>query len=373
MQRREALKWIAFGSLSLGCQGQRSDGGSSPSAHPLRAIAELPPSPNPWPTPDPFLFCVHHDDAYPVGNEVQGPDPSTFAGRDMGQDFAGRDGWRMYHGRAVPGFPMHPHRGFETVTVVRRGLLDHSDSLGATARYGQGDVQWLTAGAGIQHAEMFPLVDAHAPNPVELFQIWMNLPAARKFANPYFSMLWADAIPRHTLRDASGRATEVVTIAGSLAGVAAAPPPPESWAAGNNDVAIWTIKMSPNATWTMPPARAGTNRWLYFFRGAALSIDGRAIPPSHVAELQPDATCILANGAGETECLLLQGAPIGEPVVKHGPFVMNTRAEINQAIRDYQLTQFGGWSWASHEPVHARDAGRFAKHADGRIDKPKTA
>lgn len=364
---------MTLGSLSLGCQGQRSDGSPSAAAHPLLAIAELPPSPNPWPTPDPFLFCVHHDDAYPVGNEIQGPDPALLAGRDMGMDFAGRDGWRMYHGRNVPGFPMHPHRGFETVTVVRRGLLDHSDSLGARARYGKGDVQWLTAGAGIQHAEMFPLVDDHAPNPVELFQIWMNLPAARKLAQPYFSMLWADAIPRHTLRDASGRATEVVTIAGALQATAVAKPPPESWAAGDNDVAIWTIKMSPNATWTMPPARAGTNRWLYFFAGASLSIDGRAIPPSHVAELRPDATCVLSNGASECEALLLQGAPIGEPVVKHGPFVMNTKAEIHQAIRDYQTTQFGGWSWSSPEPVHARDAGRFAQHADGRIDKPRTA
>src|SRR5690606_10207890 len=101
----------------------------------------------------------------------------------------------------VPGFPAHPHRGFETVTVVRRGLLDHADSLGAAARYGGGDVQWLTAGAGIQHAEMFPLLERHAPNPVELFQIWLNLPAADKLAPPHFAMLWAPTIPRITVLD----------------------------------------------------------------------------------------------------------------------------------------------------------------------------
>ena len=77
-------------------------------------------------------------------------------------NFTVKDGWRMYHGTVVPGFPQHPHRGFETVTIARRGYIDHSDSLGAAARFGQGDVQWLTAGAGIVHSEMFPLLDAHA-------------------------------------------------------------------------------------------------------------------------------------------------------------------------------------------------------------------
>ena len=83
----------------------------------------------------PFLFCAHHDDAYPAGDGQMGP-AASLAGRDIGQDFAGKDGWRMYHGDVVPGFPQHPHRGFETVTLVKRGLIDHSDSLGATARFG---------------------------------------------------------------------------------------------------------------------------------------------------------------------------------------------------------------------------------------------
>ncbi len=123
-----------------------------------------------WPTSDPFLFCVHHEDHYPKGNGKFGPDASL-AGRDMGQDFAGKDGWRMYHGDDVPGFPGHPHRGFETVTVVQRGIVDHADSLGAAGRYGDGDVQWMTAGAGVQHSEMFPLLHEDKENPMELFQI----------------------------------------------------------------------------------------------------------------------------------------------------------------------------------------------------------
>jgi redox-sensitive bicupin YhaK (pirin superfamily) len=133
----------------------------------------------PWQTKDPFLICVHHIDLYPQGNDRLGP-AAALDGRNIGQDFAGKDGWRMYHGDVVPGFPQHPHRGFETVTFVREGFIDHSDSLGATARFGRGDVQWLTAGAGIVHSEMFPLLQPDAGNRLELFQIWVNLPAKFK-------------------------------------------------------------------------------------------------------------------------------------------------------------------------------------------------
>ena len=145
------------------------------------SIVNVAPLGFPWPTKDPFLACVHHVDLYPKGNDRLGP-AASLAGRDIGQDFAGKDGWRMYHGAVVPGFPQHPHRGFETVTVMRDGYIDHSDSLGATARFGKGDVQWLTAGAGIVHSEMFPLLDPDRPNRLELFQIWLNLPARSKFA-----------------------------------------------------------------------------------------------------------------------------------------------------------------------------------------------
>ncbi|HPJ53706.1 MAG TPA: pirin family protein, partial [Flavobacteriales bacterium] len=110
-----------------------------------------------WETQDPFIFCVHHEDFFPEGNERMGP-KTGLEGRQLGQDFIIKDGYRMYHGRQVPGFPGHPHRGFETITLVRKGFVDHSDSAGATARYGNGDVQWMTAAKGLRHAEMFPLV-----------------------------------------------------------------------------------------------------------------------------------------------------------------------------------------------------------------------
>jgi redox-sensitive bicupin YhaK (pirin superfamily) len=327
----------------------------------------------PWPTLDPFLFCVYHDDAYPRGNGHFGP-AASLAGRDIGQDFSRRDGWSMYHGESVPGFPAHPHRGFETVTIVRKGLVDHADSLGAAARYGQGDVQWLTTGRGVVHAEMFPLLQAEQDNPLQLFQIWLNLPAASKMAAPHFTMFWADAIPRQSFTDEAGRNTDVVVIAGELAGLTPLAPPPDSWAArAEGDIAIWTLRIEPGAHFTLPAAQAGTRRMLYVYAGESLALDGHRLDGQASVEVRADAALALANGDATCEVLVLQGRPIGEPVVQYGPFVMNTQAEIMQTINDYRRTQFGGWPWGDTAPVHGADAARFARHPDGRTERPEPA
>ena len=323
----------------------------------------------PWPTIDPFLFCVHHVDAYPAGNDQLGP-AASLAGRQLGQDFAGIDGWRMYHGTSVPGFPQHPHRGFETVTLARRGFIDHSDSLGATARFGRGDVQWMTAGAGVVHSEMFPLVDREQPNPVELFQIWLNLPRADKGVEPYFTMLWDESIPRLEIAGADGRAVgEVTVIAGALGELVPPAPPPNSWAArADADVAIWLIRLDASASWQLPSARrADTVRTLYVFEGE-VHIDGQTISSPSAVVLRADRAVTIDALDAPAECLLLQARPIGEPVEQYGPFVMNDRDEIAQAFADYQRTGFGGWPWPTDDPVHPRDARRFARHADGRVE-----
>ena len=334
----------------------------------------------PWPTTDPFLFCAYHDDAYPQSNGDMAVDEALLAGRQLGSDFSRKDGWSMYHGNPVPGFPGHPHRGFETVTVVRKGRIDHSDSLGATARFGDGDVQWLTAGKGIVHSEMFPLLDATAPNPLELFQIWLNLPARNKMVAPHFTMFWAEDIPRFTATDAEGRTTHVASVAGRIGPVQGAPgeggplaPPPDSWAAQPDaDLAIWTIKMAPGARWTLPAASGvDTRRSLYFFKGQSVTIADQRVAGHAVVEVRADAEVELVNGDTESEFLVLQGRPIGEPVAQYGPFVMNTQAEIAQTMQDYRRTQFGGWPWPDDAPVHGRDPARFAKHPDGREEKPQ--
>lgn len=330
------------------------------------AIKSIKPLGFPWQTQDPFLFCVHHEDAYPEGNEVMGP-AASLAGRVLGQDFGmSKEGWRMYHGQKVPGFPAHPHRGFETVTIVTKGLVDHSDSLGAAGRFGFGDVQWMTAGKGVQHCEMFPLLYRDKKNPLELFQIWLNLPKAKKLVEPHFAMLWGDTIPTHVHKDESGKETTVKVIAGNLEKVLPPDPAPNSWAASaNHEVAIWLITMAPGATWSLPVAHAQVNRSLYFYEGESIDVAGQDFSAHRAIELYADKTVVLKNGPKESHLLLLQGKPISEPVVQYGPFVMNSQAEIQQAMTEYQQTEFGGWPWPSHEHVHAREKGRFALYPNG--------
>jgi redox-sensitive bicupin YhaK (pirin superfamily) len=318
-----------------------------------------------WETNNPFLFCVHHLDDYPRGNASMGPDASL-EGRRLGNDFITKDGWRMYHGLRIPGFPVHPHRGFETVTIVLNGLVDHSDSMGACGRYGHGDVQWMTAGAGMQHAEMFPLVHEDKKNPLELFQIWLNLPAEDKFVKPHYKMLWEEDIPKLKIKGAHGKSIEITIVAGSVNGMEAVPPAPDSWAAkAENEVAIWLISMEAHSKWELPPASEKASRSLYFYKGSKITISGEVISSYKAIDLQASQGVSLENGPDEGHLLLLQGRPIEEPVVQYGPFVMNTQAEIQQAMDDYRRTQFGGWPWSSPDQVHGHERGRFAKYSDG--------
>ncbi len=324
----------------------------------------------PWATVDPFLFCAYHNDRFPKGTEHLGPDPALLAGRNIGMDFTVKDGFRMYHGDVVPGFPSHPHRGFETVTLVRRGYCDHSDSLGAAARFGAGDAQWLTAGKGIVHSEMFPLLNREEENPLELFQIWLNLPSNKKMADPHFSIFWGQDIPKVTTEDDEGRAATVTVIAGRYGDETPPEPPPDSWAADpNHDVAIWVISIDEGRTFTLPRTKETSTRTLYFFDGDELEVSGSTLSEHRVLLLKPDEEVALTPKKGSAQLLMLQGRPIGQPVAQQGPFVMNTQAEIRQAMVDYQRTGFGGWPWPKSDPDHGPDRNRFARHIDGSVEE----
>ena len=382
INRREALAGLAVAATAVACQSSPGGANAAPStsanAHakeppmsvnaktPVAAIDRVEPLGFPWKTADPFLFCAYHLDDYPAGDANMAP-KASLAGRNMGADFSRKDGWSMYHGSEAPGFPRHPHRGFETITVARRGLIDHSDSLGAAARFGRGDAQWITAGKGIVHAEMFPLLNGDAPNPTELFQVWLNLPQSNKFADPHFTMLWGEDMPRHVIGPA-GKSTTVVTIAGTYAGKAPPAPPPDSYASRTgSDVAVWTIDLEPGARFELPAVPAGVDRSLYFYRGDTARVGTDVFAVDRRLILKPEVPVMLEGIGAKAELFLLQGRPIGEPVAQHGPFVMNTRSEIVDAFNDYQRTGFGGWPWPRPDPVHARQ-GRFARHADGTVE-----
>lgn len=327
----------------------------------------------PWKTRDPFLFCVYHNDSYPKGNGELGVPKELLAGRNIGQDFSAMNGWSMYHGSSVPGFPYHPHRGFETVTIATKGVIDHSDSLGAAGRFSNGDVQWMTAGKGVLHSEMFPLLNVDEENPLQLFQIWLNLPKRSKMVEPHFKMLWKENIPVYEHFE-NGSLAKVRVIAGKFGNVTPLPPTPDSWAADeNNAVAVWTIELDPDAALVLPAVDEGVNRSIYFYQGTTVSVEDQRIDEHCVIEINSSEPVRLKNGEQNSKLLVLQGRPINEPVVQYGPFVMNTEQEIQEAYNDYHRTRFGGWPWPQEEMTHGKNKGRFAHHSDGREENFETS
>jgi quercetin 2,3-dioxygenase len=265
---------------------------------------------------------------------------------------------------------VHPHRGFETVTIVVTGFVDHADSMGASGRYGMGDVQWMTAGSGCQHAEMFPLVNTDAANPLELFQVWLNLPAEDKFVAPSYKMLWSEDIPIVTVQNDGGACAKVRLIAGSLGGEKALRPTPDSWAAKpENHVSIMLAELDAGATLSLPGVSKTLNRTLYYYRGGSMTVDGESYSAGNGIDLPGDSSVDIENGPDKSYFLFLAAEPIGEPIAKYGPFVMNTKEEITDAYNDYQRTHFGGWPWPRRDQVHGDGKKRFAKYADGKAEE----
>ncbi len=367
-ERRNFLNRLAVSGAALASApllGSFSTNNTEENKQKMEAIQSIKAMGFQWQTQDPFLFCVHHEDNYPEGNDKMGPSASL-SGRQLGSDFHIKDGWRMYHGKSVPGFPGHPHRGFETLTVVRKGSVDHSDSAGGAGRYGDGDLQWMTAGKGLMHAEMFPLIHKEKKNPLELFQIWLNLPRSKKMAPPDYKMFWNEEIPKFN----AFKGVKVEVLVGSLFGKSAPIPPPNSWAHDpNNFVGVYNFHLEPKASFVLPKTEKGINRSLYVYNASTLQIENKLIADYHCVEVESNRDLSIVNGETPAKFLVLQGRPINEPVVQHGPFVMNSRQEIQEAFQDYQRDQFGGWPWPSYDHVHPRTLGRFAKYPDGREEK----
>jgi redox-sensitive bicupin YhaK (pirin superfamily) len=234
-------------------------------------------------------------------------------------------------GEAV-GAPDHPHRGFETVTYVLDGEMEHEDSAGNRGRIGRGDVQWMTAGAGVLHSEMPSRRIQEEGGRVHGFQLWVNLPARDKMMPPRYQEVPADKIPRAVSPD--GKA-EVAVVAGEALGARAVI---------DTRTPIlyqdWTLR--PGAI-VEQPVPASHDGFVYVFSGEAL-VGDRPVREGQMAILGAGEGVLLAVGPDAPEparLLLIAGEPIREPVARYGPFVMNTEAEIVQAIRDYQLGRMG--------------------------------
>ncbi len=327
------------------------------------------------PLRDPFIMGAYHYELYPEGNGKLGP-KASLAGRNIGNDFDRSNPWRMYHGQQIPGFPHHPHRGFEIITIVSEGYADHFDSKGSKGRYGDGDVQLMSAGEGVLHAEMFPLIHEDKPNPLRLFQIWVNMAGKDKLTEPDYKMLWKEIIPEAIL-DQEGNKVSIKVIHGEYYGVKSLGALKHSWARDpEHHVGAALVEMDPGTAIKLDAVSKTMNRFVLYYDGQdPVEMAEYKVQPNHMADLGGDEEIWIKNtGSGIAKLLILEGEPIGEPVAAYGPFVMNTEKELQEAFNQYRRTEFGGWPWGGEEQdlVHAKDTGRFASYDfDKVIDKPE--
>jgi redox-sensitive bicupin YhaK (pirin superfamily) len=248
---------------------------------------------------DPFLFLNHH------GPQVYPP-----------------------HNRGLP-FGPHPHRGFETVTFILDGLLAHRDSAGHESVIGPGGVQWMTAGSGIVHAEVSPRAFMEGGGALEILQLWVNLPPALKMTAPRYVGLQGDQIP---VVEEDGGKVRMRLVSGSHGGVTG---PIESL----TGVFMSTVEMAAGGRLHLT-GLLERNVFLYVVRGMVEAAPD-SISAFHLAEFDTEADELVIEAVQDSVLLLGHALPINEPVVSHGPFVMNTRQEIQQAIDDYQAGRFG--------------------------------
>lgn len=248
---------------------------------------------------DPFLFLNHHG-------------PQTYPA----------------HNNGLP-FGPHPHRGFETVSFILQGEMAHLDSGGHESVIEAGGVQWMTAGSGLVHAEISPAAFKRAGGPLEILQLWVNLPPALKMTAPRYIGLQTADIPK--LSHDEGR-THIHLIAGELDGVVG---PIDSL----TGVFMSTVHMAAGGRFHLD-GLAGRNVFLYLAKGA-IRLDGREIPAFHLPVLDLEGDSLEIEATADTVLAFGHAEPIGAPVVAHGPFVMNTVEEIHAAIRDYQAGKFG--------------------------------
>ena len=280
------------------------------------------------------IIGVHHaDEQHWVGDGF--PVRTLFSYQSMGEllspflmlDYASPT--RFLPATTAKGVGPHPHRGFETVTIVYEGELAHKDSAGNSGTIGLGDVQWMTAGAGILHEEMHSAKFTQQGGMLSMAQLWVNLPANQKMTPPAYQAIEAERIPCIQLENDQGRAR---LIAGNHAGLSGP-------AKTHTAMQVWDLKIKKGAVISLPAA----NDWstaLAILHGQVKTDKGLAGDGSLITYSQAGSGIELV-ASEDTHALFLSGEPIREPIVGYGPFVMNTKAEIAQAIDDFNGGQFG--------------------------------
>ena len=228
----------------------------------------------------------------------------------------------------IGGFPDHPHRGFETVTYMIAGRMRHRDSAGNQGLLGPGGVQWMTAGSGLIHSEL-PEQDQGL---MEGFQLWLNLPAARKMTAPSYRDIPSASIPEIESDDG----VRVRIIAGESAQVTGSVQRPDT------EPLFLDIHM-PAGSQFRQPLLPSHNAFVYAYRGD-VSIEATGVPDRHMAILSNTGDGVIVQALQDSRVLLIAGRPLAEPIVQHGPFVMNTPEQIHQAVRDYQAGKFSAVS-----------------------------
>lgn len=229
-------------------------------------------------------------------------------------------------GDYIAGFPEHPHRGFETVTYMLAGRMRHRDSAGNEGLVTDGGVQWMTAGRGVIHSEMPEQNDGL----MEGFQLWLNLPARDKMSAPWYRDIPLEEVPRLTLADG----VTVRVIAGRTHGVDGAVQ------RAHTEPLYLDLEIPAGVTFEQP-LPAGHNAFVYVFRGEVV-IDGKGVPSTRMAILDNAAGAdgVRIKASEPTRLLVLAGRPLNEPIAQYGPFVMNTQAELHQAMDDFRAGRF---------------------------------
>ncbi|MBL37801.1 MAG: quercetin 2,3-dioxygenase [Xanthomonadales bacterium] len=224
----------------------------------------------------------------------------------------------------------HPHRGFETVTIVYSGEVEHRDSTGAGGKIGPGDVQWMTAGSGILHDEFHSKAFTRTGGTMEMVQLWVNLPAERKMTDPGYQTLVAADIPVVELPDDAGA---LRVIAGEFAGN-------RGPARTHTPMHVWDLHLNRDGAARLDLPE-GWNTMLVVLRGTLQINDAEVAREGQLVLLSASGEDAVVEANNDAIVLVLSGQPIDEPIVGHGPFVMNTREQISQAIRDFSSGRFG--------------------------------